>query len=267
MEWIRKRIRLGYVDVVNPFNKKQVSRVSLDPGDVKCWVWWSKNFKEWIALYKENPKLFTQYEGHSFQFTINSPSAMERTLNISLKERISQLEWLVNEFGTLAVSYRYDPIMLYIEKASGQIIGNLEKFEWIIEKVASLGLKEMIISFATIYKKVDRRMRKRGKIPLDLTLKKKKEILSKLLEVCESFGVKIKACCQPELLDLDGIEQSHCIDANKIEKIVGERMSKAQDAGQRDACGCHKSRDIGGYTGRFRCKHNCDYCYANPSRE
>ncbi len=29
MEWIIHQIEIGYVDVVNPFNRKQVSRVSL----------------------------------------------------------------------------------------------------------------------------------------------------------------------------------------------------------------------------------------------
>ena len=48
MDWVLNRIDIGYVDVVNPFNRKQISRVSLNPDDVKCWVWWSKNFKEYM---------------------------------------------------------------------------------------------------------------------------------------------------------------------------------------------------------------------------
>jgi DNA repair photolyase len=52
-----------------------------------------------------------------------------------------------------------------------------------------------------------------------------------------------------------------------IEKIVGESIAKIKDTGQRDSCGCFKSKDIGGYTGIFRCKHNCDYCYASPAKK
>ena len=40
MDWVIEKINLGYVDVVNPFNRNQVYRVSLRPDDVKCWVWW-----------------------------------------------------------------------------------------------------------------------------------------------------------------------------------------------------------------------------------
>jgi hypothetical protein len=38
MDWIIDRIEIGYVDVVNPFNRKQTSRISLKPEDVKCWI-------------------------------------------------------------------------------------------------------------------------------------------------------------------------------------------------------------------------------------
>ena len=48
MDWVIEKVKKGYVDVTNPFNRKQIYRVSLKPENVKCWVWWSKNFKNWI---------------------------------------------------------------------------------------------------------------------------------------------------------------------------------------------------------------------------
>ena len=42
-EWFMNRIRAGYCLVANPFNPKQLSRVSLLPGDVDAIVFWSKN--------------------------------------------------------------------------------------------------------------------------------------------------------------------------------------------------------------------------------
>ncbi|MFX1501964.1 MAG: DUF1848 family protein [Promethearchaeota archaeon] len=41
MEWVIHRIKEGHVDVVNPFNRKQVNRISLNPNDVRRFVWWS----------------------------------------------------------------------------------------------------------------------------------------------------------------------------------------------------------------------------------
>ena len=266
MDWVIDRIQIGYVDVVNPFNRKEVSRVSLKPEDVRCWVWWSKNFEEWIKNYEKNTQVFKSYKGHYFQFTINSPSELEQNLVISLKERFDQLKWLINEFGSNAVSFRFDPIILYKKQNKNGIKSNLDRFEYIVENVSALGLKEIIFSFATIYAKVNNRMKTRGFIPIVPSFRKKKEILNKLLEICEKHEMQMKACCQPDLLEINGIEQAHCIDANKIEQIIGEKISKAKDTGQRKGCGCFKSKDIGGYTGIFRCKHNCAYCYASPAK-
>ena len=266
MDWVVERITAGNVDVVNPFNRKQVSRVSLSPKDVKCFVWWSKNFAQWINVYKSNPNLFNSYKGHTFQFTINSPTILENNISVSLEERFKQLKWLIKEFSNEAISYRYDPIIFYRVKGSDKIHNNLEKFKFIIEKVASCGVEEMIFSFATIYQKVKMRMNSRGFIPIDPSLKKKKEILTRLLKVCDDLNIHMKACCQPDLLDIKGIEQAHCIDANKIEKLIAEKIPKQKDTGQRKDCGCFKSKDIGGYSGIFRCKHNCDYCYASPAK-
>ncbi len=264
MDWVLKRIEEGYVDVANPFNRKQVTRVSLNPKDVKCIVWWSKNFEEWIRVYKNNRNLFKSFKGHSFQFTINSPSQLEKNLKISLGKRFEQLEWLIKEFSLSAVNYRFDPIIFYKVQDSNQIKNNLDKFKSIIEKVANKGITEIIFSFATIYSKVNNRMNARGYIPIDPALEKKREILEILMKICLEFNLQMKACCQPDLLEIEGIEQAHCIDAFKIEKLINEKIPKIKDTGQRTDCGCFKSKDIGGYTGIFRCRHNCDYCYASP---
>ena len=266
MDWVIHRIKEGYVDVVNPFNRKQVNRVSLNPNDVRCFVWWSKNFGEWINTYKNNRDLFDSYRGHTFQFTINSPSELEKNIKVSLEDRFRQLEWLVEEFGLSAINYRYDPIIFYKKKGSNNILNNLGKFKLIIEKVSNIGIREMIFSFATIYSKVKNRMNARGYMPIDPSLEKKKEVLNELKQICNNFDIQMKACCQPNLLEIEGIEQSHCIDAYKIEQLIKEKIPKIKDTGQRKDCGCFKSKDIGGYSGIFRCKHNCDYCYASPAK-
>jgi len=266
MDWVIHRIKEGYVDVVNPFNRKQVNRVSLNPNDVRCFVWWSKNFGEWINTYKNNRDLFDSYRGHTFQFTINTPSELEKNIEVSLEDRFRQLEWLVEEFGLSAINYRYDPIIFYKKKGSNNILNNLGKFKLIIEKVSNIGIREMIFSFATIYSKVKNRMNARGYMPIDPSLEKKKEVLNELKQICNNFDIQMKACCQPNLLEIEGIEQSHCIDAYKIEQLIKEKIPKIKDTGQRKDCRCFKSKDIGGYSGIFRCKHNCDYCYASPAK-
>jgi hypothetical protein len=267
MNWVIDRIKVGYVDVVNPFNRKQITRVSLQSKTVKSFVWWSKNYDQWIKQYIENKSLFQMYKGHFFQFTINSPSELERNLHISLEERFQQLKWLITEFGLSSISYRYDPIIFYKKIGSNKIENNLDRFEYIVRNVSDLGIEELIFSFATIYPKVIKRMRARGYIPIDLSLKKKRETLFRLIEICNNYNIQMKACCQPNLLDIEDIKQAHCIDANKIGLYIDEKIPIIRDTGQRKDCGCFKSKDIGGYSGIFRCKHNCAYCYASPAKK
>jgi hypothetical protein len=42
-DWFCQRLKAGYADVVNPFNRKQVSRISLKPEAVDCIVFWTKD--------------------------------------------------------------------------------------------------------------------------------------------------------------------------------------------------------------------------------
>jgi len=266
MEWVINRIKKGFVDVINPFNRRQVSRVSLLPEDVKAWVWWSKNFQYWIEMYKTNKSIFEAYKAHIFQFTINSPSELEPGIRISLEERFKQLRSLIDIFSASALNIRFDPIIFYKVKGNDKIKSNLDKFEYIVENISNYGINELTFSFATLYQKVIKRMDYRGYVPIELDLEKKLKILHNLVEICKIYGIQMKACCQPDLLAMKGVKQAHCIDAIKIESIIGESITKIRDIGQRKDCGCYKSKDIGGYTGIFRCEHNCSYCYASPAK-
>ena len=117
----------GFVEVRNPFNKSQVSKVSLNPKDVLCWVWWSKNYEKWIETYKANRSLFDSYKAHYFQFTINSPSELEGGVDISLEDRFKQIEFLINNFGVPAMNFRFDPIVIYKKPGSSKKLSNLKK--------------------------------------------------------------------------------------------------------------------------------------------
>lgn len=72
---------------------------------------------------------------------------------------------------------------------------------------------------------------------------------------------------QPVQQDLFATEDSQIIPNDAIlldngEYAVINRNNK--DKGQREFCGCMKSKDIGEYN---TCPHLCEYCYANTSKE
>lgn len=42
-DWFIDKINQGYLYVMNPFNRKQVSKIILSPDKVDCFVFWTKN--------------------------------------------------------------------------------------------------------------------------------------------------------------------------------------------------------------------------------
>ncbi|MHA1110964.1 MAG: DUF1848 family protein [Promethearchaeota archaeon] len=266
MDWVVDKVKKKQVDVANPFNQK-ISTVSLDPNDVIAWIWWSKNFQPWIDMYKNSSELFDKYPVHIFNYTINSVSELESGLNLSLSDRFKQLTWMVNTFGVDHMQVRFDPIVFYKKIDNIKILNNLSDFEVIMSKVSDLGIKKVIFSFAEAYSKVKKRMLHRGKNILELSEEQKKMEIDILLDITKQYNITLHACCQPDLVGYRGIQQSHCVDGELINKLSEGKIHLTRDTGQRENCGCQKSRDIGGYTGIFRCKHNCDYCYANPTRK
>ena len=119
------------------------------------------------------------------------------------------------------------------------------------------------------------------------------EGLVKLREIWASTGwnVTLATCAEDIDLAVYGIEHKRCIDGDLMERVFGEdyelvyylrtgqlpepdlfgtfpalpdKRKELKDKGQRKACGCMISKDIGRYN---TCSHFCVYCYANTSRE
>ncbi len=266
MDWLIACLHEGHVDVPNPFTKTQVSRISLRPGDVRCWVWWSKNFGPWIQAFDAHPDLFDPYH-HYFQFTINSPSEVESNLHLTLEDRIKQVSALIARgMKPGAIMWRHDPLVRWQDMASGEIKQNwnLADFEKIATQVADLGIKEVTFAFATYYPKVRKRMERRGKEPMDPPLDEKLEVVRDLARISSQHHLTLRSCCgSPKFLEL-GVKESKCVDGDTLNLLFNADVETVRAKGQRDACRCSDSRDIGRYDGQFLCRHNCDYCYANP---
>ena len=52
-QWFINRIAAGYCAVPNPFNRKQISYISLSPEDVDAIVFWTRNPKPLLAHLQE----------------------------------------------------------------------------------------------------------------------------------------------------------------------------------------------------------------------
>ena len=256
LSWFMEHLKNKYIDIPNPFNRKQVKRISLSRGDVGWIIFWSRNFAPFLKKYQ----YFRDYNLF-FHFTINPPNTILEPDMISTSSAMNQLEKLVTLFGPEFVIWRYDPIVFYTLNDKPQTNHNIKMFEEYVKKVSYLGVKKCYTSFVFLYKKVENRSRKiPGFSYLDMELKFKFRILKEMQNIVSSFGVEIYSCSNEKLLCVKGIKKGHCIDGKLLNRFSEKKVSEKQH-NIRPNCGCTFSIDIGDYI-RTPCKYSCLYCYA-----
>jgi hypothetical protein len=89
------------------------------------------------------------------------------------------------------------------------------------------------------------------------------QLLADLAALAASRGMKALACAEPYDLSGMGIEAGACVDAALAASLWGVQVAGEKDAGQRRACRCAPSLDIGAYGS---CPRGCVYCFANKGR-
>lgn len=255
------RIRAGYCVVPNPFNSKQVSRISLIPQDVEVIVFWTRNPKPLLSSLAELDELGYQYY---FQFTLmNNPSFIE-TNKVSLSAAIKTFQELANLIGSKRVIWRYDPIVF---SEDTNVDFHLQQYSHIAEQISGY-TSRCVISFMDRYNKNKSRLQKL-EIEKDISFydfKDMPEVFSDFLpsigKIARQYKMQLFSCAEPSDLESYGINHGKCIDDDYIKEVLGIEVSHKKDSGQREACGCVKSRDIGMYDS---CLFGCQYCYATTS--
>jgi hypothetical protein len=74
--------------------------------------------------------------------------------------------------------------------------------------------------------------------------------------------MEIFSCASEQEFSPFGIHPGKCIDDELLKHLFGLDVSHTKDPGQRNACGCVVSKDIGMYD---TCLFGCQYCYATTS--
>jgi len=106
--WLLNRLREGHALVRNPFHFRQVWRVSLEPRQVDCLVFWTKNPAPLLPHLPEIERL-----GHRFYFQYTL-TAYNRDLEPRLppcEERIAAFRALAERIGPHRILWRFDPIV------------------------------------------------------------------------------------------------------------------------------------------------------------
>ncbi len=248
-DWFINRIKEGFVYSRNPVNKKQISKIYLNPEIIDCIVIWTKNPKLFI------PKLsclssFNYY----FHFTVN-PYDSSLELKVPKKKEIFYTFCKLSEkIGKHRVIWRYDPILL---NDRYNINYHIKYFGKIAEQLHSY-TEKCTISFIDMYKKCEGNLRNtRTRALKDEEIK---ILIPELVDIAERFNLKLETCAEELDLTNYGVNHGRCIDDKLIERIIGKKIKSRKDKNQRLSCGCIESIDIGAYN---TCMHNCLYCYAN----
>ena len=252
-DWFCERLRDGYVDVVNPFNRKQVSRISLKPEAVDCIVFWTKDPAPMLG---ELDKL----SSYSYYVQISiTPYGKDIEANLRPKANIIKtVQELSRRLGRDRVVWRYDPILL---NEAYPIGFHLEWFKDTLEKLAPY-VERCIISFIDLYAKA--RKNTQGLNLHELSEAEMNELAAGLSQIANGSGVTLQTCSEEIELDRYGIGHGACIDGSLVERITGKPVKAGKAKSQRPLCNCVESFDIGAYD---TCIHGCRYCYANASAE
>jgi len=256
-EWFLNRIRAGSCLVPNPFNRHQVAEVSLRRADVDAFVFWTRNPTPFLPVLDE-----LERRGYPFYFlfTITGLGPPLEPWCPSTEEAVTAFVRLADRLGSNRVIWRFDPIIL---PEGASVRGCQERFVGIARSLAG-ATSQVKISFVDLYRKTTRRL---GSIGTEYLADPRQhpqleELLSRMVTAASDNGMSITTCAEKADYAHLGIGAGRCVDAQLLSRLFGCEGSTAKDAGQRPACACSPSKDIGMCDS---CVHGCRYCYATLS--
>ncbi|MGE5507009.1 MAG: DUF1848 domain-containing protein [Chitinophagales bacterium] len=261
-EWFMRRLREGFCLVPNPFNANQVSRVSLRPEEVDVLVFWTKDPAPLLPHLPELDRLGYRYY---FQYTVNAYGRDLEPNLPPLPARVETFRRVSEHVGPERVIWRYDPIILANFTDPGF---HRDGFGRLLDALAGY-TRKVVISLVDFYQKTDRRLSQLEAAGwrFDKSGPEENPALRQLLawmsRAAADRGLVIESCAEAFDLAELGIRPGRCIDDRLIEQLWGLHFHK-KDPGQRAACGCVTSRDIGISD---TCLHGCRYCYATRNPE
>ncbi len=294
-DWFFQRLKVGYSVWTNPFNGV---KMYVSYANTRFIVFWSKNpyplLEHLDELEERGIKCYVQYSLNDYV-----SEGLERNVP-PLDFRIETFKRLVDRLGKGGVVWRFDPLVLTdeididlllqkIENIGNQLVDYTEKLVFSFDDIS-------------MYRKVKANLDANGVKYHEWTDALMTEFAERLVALNQSNGWNFELATCGEKNSFPGVAHNHCVDdALMIRRayqdkelmhfLKAEMHLKPQpdlfnntadipddaillpndqyatrgdnrDKGQREFCGCMKSKDIGQYN---TCIHQCLYCYANTS--
>lgn len=258
-QWFVNRVRARYCAVPNPFNPQQVTRVSLAPADVDAVVFWTRNPR---PLLRHLDELDDRGYRYYFQFTLlRNPRWLDQNGPV-FRGALDTFRRLADRIGPGRVIWRYDPIVF---TSQTMVQFHVDAFGEIAAALRG-STRRAVISVMTPYRKVQRRLdaleRETG-VRLALDDRQRKSCVENLArqfqQIAAANDMALVSCADETGLARYGVEAGKCVDDRLLRELFSLDVPGTKDPGQRPACGCVPSRDIGMYD---TCLFGCVYCYA-----
>ncbi len=278
-DWFIRRLQAGYCVWKNPFNQS-LQYVSF--AKTRVVVFWSKNPAPLIPRLSEIEGL-----NYYFQFTLNDYQGIGLEPGLpSLNDRVNTFVKLSQLIGKDKMIWRFDPLILTDRINVEELLVRVGRVGNQIHNYTS----KLVFSFADItdYRKVASNLDKAGIRWREFQAVDIERFCVGLVELNKRWGLTLATCGEQVDLGHFGIVKNRCIDGELMTQEfrsdallmdflnfsdhgcislplgLGSEWSRLKDKGQRKACGCIVSKDIGSYN---TCAHRCIYCYANTSPE
>jgi hypothetical protein len=260
--WFINRIRAGFCTAPNPFNPQQIQHVSLKPADVEVIVFWTRNARPLFPFLTELDERGYRYY---FQYTLmNNPKVLDAHAPAT-ERAVETFRELSDKVGSQKVIWRYDP-MVFSELTPPEF--HRRSFHSIAQALRGY-TQRSVISILDVYPKIKKRlgeMEKQGAalLPFDGTQTWFGSLIRDIVSIARENDLEIVSCAEELDLQPNGVRPGKCIDDETIFRVFGLEVAHLKDPGQRKACGCVVSKDIGMYDS---CLFGCRYCYATSNFE
>jgi hypothetical protein len=228
------------------------------PDRVHTVVLWSKR-PEPILVHRDLARCLGRYSHVFLHLTVTGMGGSFLEPGIPRAgDTLSMIPALAGRLGSARrLTIRFDPIV-HLRLSNGERYSNVRHFKGVAEAAARSGIERLTVSWMQSYPKVQSRLERLGIRAEEPSDAEREEEAGRLSAVAGALGLKLNSCCVPRL------PVSACIDGRLLSDLHPDRVqaSLTKAGGQRPACGCTESWDIGWY---HPCPGGCLYCYARPA--
>lgn len=265
-DWFMNRIRAGFFQWANPFHAGQIQTVST--AKVRVIVFWTKNPSGILPHLDELDRRGIHYY---FQYTLNDYDAEGYEPQVPKRaERVEIFQRLAARVGPERVVWRMDPLLLTDRVGVADLLGKADRLAALLRA----STRKLVFSFADLeaYPAVRKNLTRAGIVAREFTPAEMEVFARGLAELNTAHGLELATCAEAVDLSAYGVAHNRCVDGGLMARLWPKDAALVEflgqgggrkDKGQRQACGCTASKDIGRYR---TCPHLCAYCYANSSR-